>query len=170
MQRTTMLPRSTGAAWHKGLSLKTSAYLPSIADIGKQCHPQLMVSAWEKARRMSVRRSIGNRRDPQPVALSRGPDYLIAHACFACRKSWKVRADTGALCPQCALPLHEMGRAFKVPKKTDAEQWQKVEALWNAGFRFWAYPSPEVEPLPERLRDVPDFIGRNPNHPLRLVR
>ena len=29
-----------------------------------------------------------------------------------------------------------MGRAFKVPKKSDAEQWAKVEALWNAGYRF----------------------------------
>lgn len=111
--------------------------LPTIADIREQCHRSIMVSAWEKARRTAVRRSIGNRRDPQPVALPRGPDYLIAHACFACRKSSKVRADTGAVCPQCALPLHEMGRAFKAPKKTDAEQWQKVEALWNGGFRFW---------------------------------
>jgi hypothetical protein len=129
-----------------------------------------MVSAWEKARRTAVRRAIGNRRDPQPTVLPRGPEYLIAHACFDCRKSWKVRADTGAVCPQCAAPLREMGRAFKAPKKADVEQWQKVEALWRAGFRFWPYPSSEVEPLPDRLREVDDFLMRNPDHPLRLVR
>lgn len=128
-----------------------------------------MVSAWEKARRTAIRRAIGNRRDPEPIVLPRGPDYLIAHACFDCRTSWKVRADTGAVCPQCASPLHEMGRAFKAPKKSDVEQWEKVEALWRAGFRFWPR-SREVEPLPERLREVEDFIRRNPNHPLRMVR
>ena len=116
-----------------------------------------------------MRRALGNRRYPQPVELLRGPDYLVAHACFSCCKSWKVRADTGAVCPQCALPLKEMGRAFKAPKKTDAEQWKKVEALWRSGFRFWSVGSTEVEPLPERLRDVEDFVRRNPDHPARLV-
>jgi len=129
-----------------------------------------MVSVWEKARRAALRRAIGNRRDPRPVVLPRGPEYLIAHACFDCRKSWKVRAETGAVCPQCASPLHEMGRAFKAPKKSDAEQWEKVETLWSAGFRFWSVGSTAVEPLPDRLRDVDDFLRRNPDHPARLVR
>jgi hypothetical protein len=117
-----------------------------------------------------VRRAMGDRGDPQRVVLPRGPDYLIAHACFHCRKSWKVRADAGSVCPQCASPLHEMGRAFKAPKKSDVEQWRKVEALWLAGFRFWSVGSTEVEPLPDRLRDVEDFVRRNPDHPARLVR
>lgn len=102
--------------------------------------------------------------------LPRGPEYLIAHACFGCRKSWKVRADTLAVCPQCAAPLSEMGRAFKAPKKSDAEQWEKVEALWRAGFRFWPIWSDAIEPLPDRLREVEDFVKRNPDHPARLVR
>jgi hypothetical protein len=63
-----------------------------------------------------------------------------------------------------------MGRAFKAPKKADIEQWKKVEALWRAGFRFWSVWSTEVEPLPERLREVEDFVRRNPEHPARLVR
>jgi hypothetical protein len=62
-----------------------------------------------------------------------------------------------------------MGRAFKAPKKSDAEQWQKVEALWRAGFRFWPASLSEVEAFPERLRDVDEFVRRNPNHPLRLA-
>lgn len=113
---------------------------------------------------------MGIRREPLPMAVQRGPEYLIAHACFECRKSWKVRADTDAVCPQCAVPLFEMGRSFKAPKKTDAEQWRKVEALWRHGFRFWSVGSTEVEPLPSRLRDVDDFVHRNPNHPARLIR
>jgi hypothetical protein len=63
-----------------------------------------------------------------------------------------------------------MGRAFKAPKKTDVEQWKKVEALWRHGFRFWSVWSTEVEPLPERLREVDDFVRRHPEHPARLVR
>jgi len=130
-----------------------------------------MVGGWEKARRMDLRRSTGARADPRPPKAVRGPDYLIAHACFGCRKSWKVRADAGAACPQCGSCLHEMGRSFKAPKRSDAEQWQKVQALWSAGFRFWSYRShPDAEPLPERLRDVDEFIRRNAEHPMRIAR
>jgi hypothetical protein len=101
----------------------------------------------------------------------RGPDYLIAHACFECRKSLKVRMEGASVCPECGGPLHAMGRSFKAPKRTDAEQWKKVEALWSAGFRFWSYRShPDAEPLPERLRDLEDFIRRNPEHPMRVAR
>jgi len=64
-----------------------------------------------------------------------------------------------------------MGRSFKAPKRSDDEQWQKVQALWSAGFRFWSYRSrPDAEALPERLRDVDDFIRRNPKHPMRIAR
>ena len=62
-----------------------------------------------------------------------------------------------------------MGRSFKAPKRSDTEQWRKVEALWRAGFRFHSYRSqPEAEPLPDRLREVEDFVRRNPNHPFRV--
>lgn len=140
-----------------------------VADIGVPCHFPRMVGGWEKARRMDLRRSTGTRGDPRPHRAARGGDYLIAHACFECRKSWKVRVDTGA-CPQCGSCLREMGRTFKAPKRSDVEQWQKVQALWSAGFRFWSYRShPDAEPLPERLRDVDDFIRRNPKHPTRIA-
>jgi len=63
-----------------------------------------------------------------------------------------------------------MGRAFKTPRRSDLEQWAKVEALWMAGFRF---PSQEhwgtgVAPYTDRLREVEDFVRRNPDHPFRL--
>jgi len=130
-----------------------------------------MVGGWEKAGRLDLRPDAGTRADLRRPQAVRGPDYLIAHACFECRKSWKVRADTGAACPQCRSCLHEMGRSFKAPKRSDAEQWQKVQALWSAGFRFWSYRShPDAEPLPERLQEVDDFIRRNPMHPMRIAR
>ncbi|MFX7747703.1 hypothetical protein ABTK03_20215, partial [Acinetobacter baumannii] len=46
----------------------------------------------------------------------------------------------------------------------------KVQVLWSAGFRFWSYRShPDAEPLPERLRDVDDFIRRNLRHSMRIA-
>lgn len=120
---------------------------------------------------MALRRAVGTRADPLPPQSVRGPDYLVAHACFECRKSWKVRVDADARCPQCGSALCAMGRSFKVPKQSDVEQWDKVQALWSAGFRFGSYRShPGAEPLPERLRDVEDFIRRNPEHPMRTAR
>lgn len=130
-----------------------------------------MVGGLKKARRMAVRRSTSTRTEPMPRQPLRGPEYLVAHACFGCRKSWKVPADSSAGCPGCGLVLHWMGRSFKAPKKSDTEQWAKVEALWSAGFRFGSYRShPDAEPLPKRLRDVEDFIRRNPDHPMRAGR
>ena len=62
-----------------------------------------------------------------------------------------------------------MGRTFKAPKRDDTAQWKKVQALWNAGFRFSSYRScPDAEPLPATLSEVQDFIARNPDHPMRV--
>ena len=96
--------------------------------------------------------------------------YLIAHACFYCRKSWKKHSSAEiSVCPQCGGPLCIMGRSFKAPKRTDIKQWEKVRILWFQGFRFWSYGSnPDAEALPDRLQDVNDFIRRNPSHPLRV--
>lgn len=108
----------------------------------------------------------------KPYLALKYPDYssyLVAHACFECRKSWKRHPETQAPCPQCGSPLHWMGRSFKAPKHHDREQWCKVEALWGQGFRFNTYGMPAgVEALPERLRDVEGFVRRNPRHPARI--
>lgn len=113
-----------------------------------------------KSERMELRRAIGNREVPGPHVppYHRGPDYLVAHACFDCRKSWKIelREDHQAVCPECGGVLHEMGRNFKAPKKRDDEQWKKVRALWSAGVRFWGYNV--GEPPPQRLSEVEDYL------------
>ena len=66
--------------------------------------------------------------------------------------------------------LNWMGRGFKVPKKSDSDQWAKVQALWHAGFRFPNHTGwREAEPYPDSLRDVASFIQRNPLHPFRVA-
>lgn len=118
---------------------------------------------------MALRRRLGSRRSPGPPRPRPfGPEYLVQHACFACRKGYKVvpRDDGRPTCPNCGGEMHEMGRAFRAPKRKDAEQWVKVQALYAHGFRFSRYGG-EYEPLPSRLRDVGAFVERNPDHPLR---
>ncbi len=101
--------------------------------------------------------------------LPQGPVYLVPYACFDCRKTWKMHPGSDKKCPDCGKSANEMGRSFKAPKRTDEEQWEKVATLWNNGFRFWSFRSyPDAEPFPDRLRDVPDFIKRNPVHPMRM--
>ena len=60
----------------------------------------------EKYRRMELRRENGTRTVKPVVAppFHRGPEYLIAHACFPCRKSFKMEpldSDKKHKCPDC---------------------------------------------------------------------
>lgn len=99
------------------------------------------------------------------------PQYLVAHACFDCRKSFKVapREAFAATCPNCGNAIHEMGRSFKAPPVKDTEQWAKVQALYQAGFRFFSYRSTLGPPLPDKLSELEAFIRDNPAHPLRVA-
>ena len=145
--------------------------LRPIADIEVAPHKSIMTST-SKAERMEIRRSVGNREVPGPTVppYHRGAECLWPHACFDCRKSWKLTEESSAKCPECGGDLHWMGRAFKVPRKADTEQWVKVRALWVAGFRFFNSHGSKgtYDPFPERLREVEDFVRRNPRHPFRV--
>ncbi|MDX2298676.1 MAG: hypothetical protein NW204_03035 [Xanthomonadaceae bacterium] len=63
-----------------------------------------------------------------------------------------------------------MGRSFKAPAARDLEQWAKVKALYDAGFRFFSYRGFDCPPLPARLADLDAFIRDNLEHPLRVGR
>lgn len=130
------------------------------------------MKADEKARRMALRRDAGNRVPPAPTPARTGAgSYLIAHACFACRKSFKStpRLEHNAICPSCGGLAHEMGRSFKAPAARNLEQWIKVQALYEAGFRFFSYRSFNCPPLPARLSEVEAFIRDNLDHPMRVA-
>ena len=98
----------------------------------------------------------------------RGPEYLMPHACFACRKSWKLPAESTAKCPECGGGLADMGRHFRVPKKRDKDGWVLAEKLWTAGYRFWSTRNWDAEPYPTDHRDVEDWIAANPDHRKRI--
>ncbi len=122
---------------------------------------------------MELRRDNGTRevKAIQAPSYHKGPEYLIAHACFPCRKSFKMiplDGDESHKCPECSGIVFEMGRNFSAPKKTDDKQWKKVFRLYSAGFRFIGSGFHDSEKLPDNLSDVDSFLERNKEHYLRI--
>ena len=126
-----------------------------------------------------LRRSPKNLRTPGSMHLKEYR-YRIQHACFECRKSFKIdyqsaeqsrRAwlsqrisgkkpseafvEPSHVCPQCSEPLHMMGRAFRAPKHDDRDAWVAVELLYYAGFRFYS----SAGYLPTTAREARAFIA-----------
>ena len=98
-----------------------------------------------------------------------GP-YKAHFACFDCRKMFRrparcelarpPRKDEQAVapCPQCGVPMHDLGLDFKAPKQTDVEQWEKVAALHRHGYTFHSCGCGGPGPRPPRLKDVGPFL------------
>ena len=132
-----------------------------------------MAKGEEKHRRKALRRAADGRKPLMQVDRPPPERYLVAHACFLCRKSFKIEPTTEGTvrgCPHCGGTLYEMGRSFKAPKQRDEEQWRKVQALYAYGFRFFSYRScPGCVPLPETYAEVEDFVNSNPSHPFRVA-
>ncbi|MFN6568866.1 hypothetical protein [Dendronalium sp. ChiSLP03b] len=129
----------------------------------------------EKNRRMEIRRDIGNRQitTDSPITTYYSYPYLVAHACFSCQKSFKLTyqkdCEKERICPECGKAVYLMERAFKTPKRSDDEQWKKVQKLYALGFRFQSYGR-DYEPLPERLQEVDTFVESYPEHELRVAK
>ena len=137
-----------------------------------------MTRSPEKTRRMELRRANGTRSFGHPtegLSPTSGLGYLVAHACFECRSTFKKPLASavdqpGFTCPRCKATLHQMGRSFRAPAKNDLDGWKKVQALFSYGFRFFSYRSFERCPrLPERFKEVEAFVRGNPKHPFRIA-
>jgi len=133
-----------------------------------------MSPRFSKADRMELRRETGFREMPAPSGpqpRAKGPRYLVAHACFSCRLSFKraARQDgTSAQCPTCGNPMAEMGRGFKAPLRRSTDKWKAAQLLYEAGFRFPSTDRREAPSLPTRSQDVAAFVEQNQFHPYRL--
>ncbi len=109
--------------------------------------------------------------------------YNLQHACFQCRKVFKVAYHTKEqlraawlsrrisgrqpttefqepqhACPQCGGHVEMMGRAFRAPRANDLDAWRDVELLVQAGFRFFSYSSGGY---PSGIRAIQEFIAAN---------
>jgi hypothetical protein len=65
--------------------------------------------------------------------------------------------------------MYRVGWSFHAPKKRNVEQWKKIQWLFAEGFRFFGSGWGKGIPLPERLKDVDQFIKDNPSHGLRTA-
>lgn len=67
--------------------------------------------------------------------------YKEHFVCFACRKMFKKPAHSDRsefsragsyeeyhpVCPECGLPMHNMGKEFAPPRQNDKKAWREVE-------------------------------------------
>ena len=98
--------------------------------------------------------------------------YKDHYACFDCHKAFKRRKSyewpkhlqpvegerPPAPCPECDQPMADMGLDFKAPRRRDARQWAKVEALFRHGFTYHScgFCGPGLRPA--ELRQVEAFL------------
>jgi hypothetical protein len=123
-----------------------------------------------KAERMEARRAVGQRPPKPPPKPTRRAPYLVAHACFWCRRSNKrVPRETPLECSRCGGKVYEMGRTFRAPPADDVEHWLTLQLLYAHGYRFTGVHR-SAPRLPVRVRDLSAFLDANPNHPLHVAR
>jgi hypothetical protein len=92
--------------------------------------------------------------------------YKRHFACFACRKGFKraalarveYAASDGAPCPDCGLPMTNLGLDFKPPKWSAIEHWEVVEFLFRRGFAYHSCGCNGPGFRPSRWADVPAFL------------
>lgn len=94
--------------------------------------------------------------------------YTVSFACLNCRKAFKREVDftqTQPLtlsCHNCPGTAYNLGRHFKVPKRTDLRQWQKIEFLLKHGFRFQKIRTGnnhhDTVPYPQTLAQAKEFV------------
>lgn len=100
-----------------------------------------------------------------------GP-YKEHFACFACRKAYKqvARADLPeherpapgvqrvVPCPQCGVPMADVGPDFEAPRQADVKRWQVVELFHRHGIRRAGGPGPGRGAL-KQVQEVLDARG-----------
>ena len=106
-----------------------------------RCQSQMLIVRFERMKRLS---------------------YLIGYVCVDCRKVFKrqwVPGNVEFKCPHCSRTAHNVGRKFKAPRRTNDEQWKKVELLLASGFRFnTLYENGVAIRYPETLQEAKAFV------------
>src|SRR5438105_2567297 len=93
-------------------------------------------------------------------------EYLSPHACFDCRRSFKRPATSAApyerKCPYCGGVARLLSRKFKVPPRDDLKQWQKIQFLYENGFRFESVSDNNHRYVryPETMSEAREFVKK----------
>ena len=89
-------------------------------------------------------------------------NYLAPHVCFNCRKTFKKPPSVTAVkCPDCGTDLTELNRKFSAPKRTALQEWQVVEYVVRAGFRYQSInlENGRTARYPKRMKDAVEFVS-----------
>jgi hypothetical protein len=100
--------------------------------------------------------------------------YLFSFACFDCRRSFKRRYEHGVYerpCPVCGGSAKRLDRKFQPPSRNDVKQWEKVEYLYEHGFRFHSVHDAEGQPVPypKTLTEAEEFVVRFKDQAIRVA-
>ena len=128
----------------------------------------------DKPSRMELRRKYGFRKLPEPREEYRGPEYAMSFVCLSCKTSNMRQLGCAPCdypltseCPICNDVTFNLGRNFKTPKKSNADQWRKVEYLISHGFLFQKIRpdgiNSESTPYPNTLAEAKDFVVKYKN-------
>ena len=71
---------------------------------------------------------------------TRALPYKNHFACFGCRKMFRkppsqdlpeaIRKPYVPECPECRLPMHNMGKAFTPPRQNKVKLWREIESKY----------------------------------------
>ena len=92
-----------------------------------------------------------------------GRRYLHPHVCFECRKSFKRPvSDSKASCSDCGRPLIALNRKFSAPKKVAKGEWEVVEYLVRAGFKFQSIELQDgsTAKYPKTMKEAISFVSK----------
>ncbi len=57
-----------------------------------------------------------------------GEHVKVNNVCLTCRKSAKAKDGMPApICPTCHIPMVNIGKHWRVPKRTDDKEWKKLK-------------------------------------------
>lgn len=106
-------------------------------------------------------------------------NYRDHFACFDCRKAFKYwqweecdettfqmrqrlqHAPREIVCPDCSLPMVDMGLDFKAPRKSESEAWEVLRALAANGFTFHSCGCYVGFTPPKTLREVQQWLAQH---------
>jgi hypothetical protein len=98
--------------------------------------------------------------------------------CLDCRKQFKIFKehrhknnpdgswsydDPPQKCPQCTIPMTEVGKNFKPPGKHQISQWKKVKLLLDNGFKFTTHHGryPRKYLIPNTIGEVKAILKQS---------
>jgi hypothetical protein len=122
----------------------------------------------QKYVRTALRLATGTRTFRVDPKLSRGGGYYAPYVCFACRRCFKRRAQSGLpdkTCPNCGGIALGLSRNFAPPPISDRGQWRTVEYLVRSGFRYFPLRDElsgqrVADSYPRSLREAEVFVRR----------